>query len=257
MSHSYAKAVAPAGITLPNASGQPEDAYEQPRPTPDASVGFGLKTRFLARLFIGSVAGLAALCVAALAYGHFRPGPDVSATLGLDRCDNKPCFRGMIPGQTDWSIAQVVLALLGNSQIFKEYIFVRIGSDGSALLYPSRDGVTVGSIFIDVPTATRLSLGEIIQHYGPPCGLNIPKDPAVNNSLVLDYPQVSFSAQVPTHQPTIDTPVRHIVFSDPADLVRWALNLCQEDDAAQEGSPAVFRPWRGFASVRTYLTEVR
>lgn len=242
------------GIAV-TATGPRAKATVQHVPLPAASIPFKAKfPHLLLRPVIGLLSCLVILSIGATVYGHLQATPNSSTRIGLDRCGIAFCFRGVMPGRTDWSRAQATLALMKNNQVFDHQMFVPIGSDGGAAVYPSADSLTVGLIWITFPSETPLTIGEIVDQYGPPCVLTLPlnrNDP----TLILYYPFLTVFAWISQGRFTIDTPAKHIVLSAPTNFSQISEDPCREVALAYVLPPDITRPWRGFASVGNYLAR--
>src|SRR5262249_52788301 len=97
---------------------------------------------------------LALLLCTATASGHMRstPDSDSATSIGLTRCGAVPCFKGAIPDRTTWANAKTTFTLVRNTKLFEHQVYVHLGSDGGAAVYPSLDGLSVGQIYILIPT---------------------------------------------------------------------------------------------------------
>lgn len=213
---------------------------------------FSAKFPLLLGATVGLMSCLVTLCTVAIAYGHLRSTPDTSRRLALHHCGALPCFRGITPGLTSWPGATATAALVGNTQLFQHQIFFQLGSDGGAALYPSVDGLTVGMIYFAVPTDIPLTVGDIVNEYGPPCVLPVNPDDQI---LTLYYPRLTVITQISHRRLTVGTPAKYIDFSDPADLSQIAEDPCGEVPIKHILPQGITRPWRGFASVSQYLAE--
>jgi hypothetical protein len=219
-----------------------------------SSSTFSAKVPVFPRLVIGLISSLAVFCIMAIVYGRVGSIPDPITRIGLGRCGIVACFRGAIPGWTDWSKVKVDLGLVKHNQMFEHQIFVPLGSDGGAALYPSMDGRTVGLIYIAVPSDISLMVGDIVNQFGPPCVLTVPIRPDYL-TLTLYYPRLIITTKISKNYLAIYTPVAYIALNDSTELLNMPIDSCQAFILEHSLPPRITHPWHGFVSIRHYLGE--
>ncbi len=189
------------------------------------------------------------LCCLAIGFGRIHSIPSSAATsFGLDRCDDVPCFRGLIPGKTSWSNA---LATTGNPPV--------IGLDrGHPImsLAQSTDHALLDAISIDVPPDTTITVSDVINLYGVPCQIYLySRSPTTPNVITLRYPGLCVQTGIIEERLTPDSPIRHLYYLTSLAPRQGSAVPCGNDLTSSSSAMVMsgWRPWRGFASLQRYL----
>ncbi len=213
---------------------------------------FSTRIPVFLRLIVGLFSCFTAFCIIATGYGRVASSTDPITRIGLERCARTFCFRNALPGLTSWSSAKASFALLKHKQILEHQIYVPIGLNGGAALYPSADDRTVTLVYIAVPSDIPVKIGDIVNRFGTPCALTLPlnlEDP----TLTLYYPRMRVIAGLSGNYLKISTPVEYIALGDPAELFNMPSDLCRDYDLKHRLPTDTTRTWQGFMSVSSYL----
>lgn len=197
--------------------------------------------RLLAILALVFTASLAALGVT---IGQARGEALPPLPYELGRCGAQPCMMGIVPGVTPWRDA--VLKAMAGSITFSQgrvlntflsfagqgRIQMALNGDGA----PTDEAARVRSILAmrAEPNHGMMRLGELIQHFGPPCHITVIGFDRVD----VFYEKLHLVATAPNGHLAIDSTVDVMVFADSSPEERRC--------APQLGE------WRGFASLSRY-----
>jgi hypothetical protein len=193
---------------------------------------------------IGLCVGMALACTVAIVFGRTRPHLNVASALGLQLCENRTCFWGIVPGRTSWADAKT---------LYKDSPEVKIRlSEGEIVLLPDQRRKTVAAIMINPSPGHQITAGEIISLYGAPLCVEIGR---FSGKLILRYDTLDVTLKFADNDFSPDIPVRALAIWD----MTWRLDT--HDDPCRlsltylsihEGE-VVLRTWHGFASVQHYL----
>ncbi len=182
-------------------------------------------------------------CTTVIAFSRAYPASDRLSELGLRRCIETLCFRGIIPGRTSWQDA--IVAFNGHSIAEGDPFFGRI------MLLPSSDGNSLESILIDHPLDEPIQLGEIMALYSFPACVDIyPR----TGMLVLHYGMLHVLTRFINTQISPNTPVMQIVLKIPVPNSNTSPQ-CSSVHSAEINGQYAQRSWRGFVSEQRYLSE--
>ena len=179
-----------------------------------------------------------------VAIGRGRAGPMREVVEGLGWCEGKPCFMGIVPGQTSWDEARSTLIRQG---AVETDIGLTLDMENSTkILVWSRledFDKSVNVIEIYLPEASPPTLGSFISYYGSPCAVynrNVP-------SFVVLYKSMSFNTTYPHSSQQDYTSL------DPS----WPVYTVQLFDLEHGCEGASYTSaWRGFASLRAYPPKI-
>lgn len=192
------------------------------------------------------------LCVGAVIYGRGQPALDNLSSIHLSRCADLPCLKGIAPGQTLWSDAKAAWGSTMNSQITDRVIILQIGDTGRATLTRPVDDTTVKDFYIFVPPEVVVTIGDIIQEFGSPCGIGISDYPA-SNVVRFYYPWLYITAHRQAERLTMDMPVSYISYVSQAYRSRPQRDPCRPDFQVDISSQKIGNfSWQGFASLALY-----
>jgi hypothetical protein len=107
-----------------------------------------------------------------LVLGKLQPDPHLLRTLGFDSCDGKPCYMGIIPGETTWSAIEPLLQAHG-----AKYDIYNGTEQGRVQIYAGDEWVIQifsefqksGIRVIQIATKRRLPYALFALMYGTPC----------------------------------------------------------------------------------------
>lgn len=220
--------------------------------TISALIHFNTRIPVFLRLVIGLILSFTAFCAIAVGYGRVASITDPITRIGLERCARTFCFRSTLPGLTAWANAKANFALVKHKQMVERQIYVPIGANGGAALYPSTDDRRVTLVYIALPSNIPVKVGDIVNRFGPPCALTLPRN-LENPTLTLYYLRMRVIARLSGSYLDTSTPVEYIALGDPAELFNSPSDLCRESDQTHPLPPDTTRSWRGFKSVSSYL----
>jgi hypothetical protein len=204
--------------------------------------------RFVVRL-IGLWLMLAGGLFAVIVVGRVAPLPASIQAIGFDRCGEAPCFMHILPGYTPWRDTHMAMAKRPDSNVWDKRIIVKSTVGSEAALYPSFSGETIGRVYITPSRYTPLSVGWIVQRYGPPCGVSVYYETGI---MTLRYPFLLANIRLVDNYLDLNAPVAQLQLTDPVFFSKLRPNPCVENVT---GWKMEIRTWQGFASVRHYLTH--
>ena len=194
-----------------------------------------------------------ALEVMAISSGALQHASDASARLGLARCRDIPCFRGLIPGQSPWSDALNAVFVESYRQT-SDTLLVASSSDSVVFIRQASHSATVGQIMITIDSETGPSLGDIIHLYGSPCAVSF--NASVSHSapslLFLYYPRLLITTKTATNSIAMAALIQSILFINPADPDGTCRRSCVAKDPYLLQRGDIYRPWFGFSSIGHY-----
>lgn len=190
------------------------------------------------------------LCGAAIASGQRLAPADVRAR-GMGMCEGMPCLAGVVPGQTRWQDAQALLSTANGSEVSQKRIGFAVPPGGTAELYPSMDGISVGRIYLRFADHAPLDVGWIVEMFGEPCGVSLYRE---DNMFTLRYPLLLANVQLPGPYLHTRARVTLIQFSDPAYHSDVQPTLCVDNVT---GQGTANRYWIGFTTLGRYMESRR
>jgi hypothetical protein len=195
-----------------------------------------------------------------LAYGGIHPVVNGASALGLGRCDDRPCFREVVPGRTSW---EDTLAALGGhpdipgrllspeklqlpsfGQLAPAYTIQGNIFFSEIVLYPSEDGKRLAAIYMRRPFGRTITVADILALYDVPACV----DYYQRGMLLLHYTAMHVSTRARNNRFSPGAPVDAIVLGDMRDD---APDPCSARHASEDDS-ALPRAWEGFAFFRVY-----
>jgi hypothetical protein len=198
-------------------------------------------------LLLTTGVSLILLALSFVVIGRGRAGPMREVVEGLGWCEGKPCFMGIVPGQTSWDEARSILIRHGGVET-DIGIALSIGSSAKILVWSRLEDFdkSVTVIEIHLPEGSPSTLGSLISYYGSPCAVTQPYNLNVP-SFVLLYKSMSFYATSPYSSQQDYTSL------DPS----WPVYTVQLFDLEHgcEGT-SYTSSWRGFASLRAYPPKI-
>jgi hypothetical protein len=202
----------------------------------------GSPQKRLLKLSVVLCASAILACMGVIAYSSTYPATDGISQLGLMRCGELPCFRGIEPGRTSW--ADAVAAFNGQSSIRID------GFAGNFVLFPSKNGASLGAIFIRLPLDQLITIGELIAFYGTPSCVHIFRQ---SHTLILHYPSLHVLTQFVDHRISASTSIKFILIGEPVTLLDQHQTQCDPTRFDSNQGQVSRRAWRGFASARSYF----
>jgi hypothetical protein len=195
---------------------------------------------------------LALGCAAIIRYSSGQPSANRAAELGLGICAGRPCFRGLVPGDTRWTDAVVMLEGLRYRGIqysagasgSLSYIISGKNFKQHITLYAAHEGSALASIYLHIPRSERLTVSDILALYGPPTCVDTRY--RSGDSLLLHYPALHILVPAGRNRFGSATPVLSVLLGH---AVGQPDDLC---DLSPGNNPNQ-QPWRGFAFIRKYL----
>jgi hypothetical protein len=150
------------------------------------------------------------LVSSSIGYGHANSVPNGLEKLGFGLCAGKPCFWGIILGQTKWNDARAIIEKNGAvpSSIPGTYFF---GQLEITLNTSVSDIVSSITIWDDVGAPLPVMAGDIIANWGVPCTHEL--DPYRSFPLELTYPHARVEMSFGDVHMTPATPINYIFVS--------------------------------------------
>jgi hypothetical protein len=165
--------------------------------------------------------------------------PNPARIFGMDMCEGRACFRGLVPGETSWEDAKAM---------FNGRVDISIdGPYGAIRLFETADGTTLRRIYITLPDGS-LSVGSVMLLYGRPCAVTVYPQ---FRKFTLRYPAVSFVAHFHQARLTPDTPIVSVDFVGSALHERSPSGICSEQQTPANVEAHHFR-WKGFGGIGRY-----
>jgi hypothetical protein len=188
---------------------------------------------------------LIVICAGLVGIVRANGGPGRMGAMGFGVCDGGTCFRGIKVGMS-WS--ETARLIPDATEIGPPIIF-NFGSADEALIvlvYPSDDGKTVWGIVLEGNSLnSRLSAGDVVQHFGYPCRVELSAD-YIGGAAMLVYPHHMSSLFVDDFRLSAESSVWAIAISEPI-----GSDPCSRAQKEQSG------PWRGFTSGDVYFARNR
>lgn len=206
-----------------------------------ASCGKSIRLPLALRLAGGLFSLIAALLLLTMTLGKLVDPRNPVTGLGLEYCGERVCFRGMLPGQSDWD--EALAAIYGEG--IRNVKYLRFNStDGEISIYRYLERAKLGPVMITLSDRNgipRLVAGDVVNQFGPPCRVEM-VIPAYHTALIYPFAYFNVSSSAPHVSPT--TRVRSIVLLDP-DARSLTLDPCHSSKRGLEGW-IYYRQWRGF-----------
>jgi hypothetical protein len=172
------------------------------------------------------------LSLVTVVFGRAQPVPVIAE--GLDWCEDKACYMGIVPGQTSWREATTVLAAKPGTFPANEIYTKADLSPRIVLWHAAERQIT---ITIHFSALAQPTLGSLILFSGSPCRVRYRYQ-----IYWLDYPYMTLATYMrPTGSPGSAA-------FDPY----WPVSHMQIMSTEQGCKDADAKPWVGFASLRAY-----
>lgn len=192
---------------------------------------------------------LTAICAIVVLVARQNPAPDTLQTLGFDVCEGDPCWRGIKPGMS-WDKVQQYQSFPNTDGRIRTFP-VKLLSIDSIWFEADESAAAINSIIVHYSDGPNLplTLGEIVNHYGPPCrvavGLTNPNN-AQSYWVDLFYPtiNVTFSSREMDWRDSVR-------FRKESRVIGFGLSS-KNSDFCSLTSPFIGQ-WHGFMSIGRYF----
>jgi hypothetical protein len=164
--------------------------------------------------------------------------------IGFDVCDGLPCFRGVVPGQSDWPEA---LALTADHSGDHSAEMALVSGKLTFYRHTTRPLVYSFGYFVPSSAQTSLTLAELVRAFGPPCRVQFGMEWKTRALLIYQFGwAITTSAD---GRLNADSRITDFTFTDPGYLsdLYPAPNGCPGLGAGHLRSS-----WRGFAILSHY-----
>jgi len=192
------------------------------------------------RLEIALCALLTACISFSVVVGHLGVGPVQEPSSGLNQCSDTPCFRGLIPGQTNWPDA--IAAFGGLSTLSNDVAWSKV------MLFPSPQNDKLAAIMLERPL-NKLTTGAILMLYGKPSCLAVSQN---NGALIFHYSGVHVMTRPINNLFNPLTPIAIIILGNPEDPLNHPPPPCQASSTSGQPQQGANHPWHGFATLDFY-----
>jgi hypothetical protein len=190
------------------------------------------------------------------------PTSDEAAQFGLNVCDGKPCFFGLIPGQASYTDARNAISQQRDTSGGERCTSVNWKGDPQkevvvcpSVLDETKFGPVVLGNHWDNPTG--LTLAAIVLRYGAPCNIfseiwqNKPADPSViKRRLTLNYPALIVQVFVVGERVEMASSVVNITLFD-SQILPASRQYCNPSNMPLGYT---LSSWRGFTRLRHYAS---
>jgi hypothetical protein len=161
------------------------------------------------RVYLKTALGLLIICCSLIFLtihgARIAARENALTSLGLGYCGDTPCFRGLIPGKTAWSIA---LATVGNRPI-SEFNSVAV----EVTLAQTSDHALLDAISLDLPSTTVVTVADLITMYGTPRHVFVYPTILSWNVIRLHYPGLQVQTDLADGRLSPQSPIRHILLA--------------------------------------------
>jgi len=201
----------------------------------------------MVRIVFLLLVALSMLIGSAVLIGMANSAPSEMQAMGFDLCKGRPCFLGIIPGNTDMRDAMQILELHGHDLPTNA---VRIKLDNGLSAEPAGPIITLTGrdYYSQQEVAFLPLLGAFVETYGKPCGIireYVPAPGTALKSVYVLYPYLALQVPLESEHLDVDARVQGVLLSVHSD--QGNSSRCANSDGVTSSS------WFSFTTVENFF----